>query len=102
MRPKIEHLVVTLTIGNDSSLVKLVGLENMGEDVVLARSRHIDALNKAEDCLLKGLENLRESKAAELFAQDLNNAQNELGKITGAFCADDLLGEIFSRFCIGK
>jgi tRNA modification GTPase len=83
-------------------LSKLVGLENMGEDVVLARSRHIEALKKAEGHLLKGLNKLRESKAAELFAQDLNSAQNELGKITGVFCADDLLGEIFSRFCIGK
>lgn len=83
-------------------LGNIVGLENMGEEVVLARRRHVDALKKAVEYLQNGLTNLKEGTGAELFAQDLSYAQNELGKITGAFYADDLLGEIFSRFCIGK
>lgn len=67
-----------------------------------ARRRHLDALARAEQALLQGQKQLMDLKAGELLAQDLLEAQQALSEITGEFTADDLLGEIFSQFCIGK
>ena len=67
--------------------------------VFMARERHLRALVAAQECLTKAAE---ETDRAELFAENLRLAQEQLNSITGAFSADDLLGEIFSRFCIGK
>jgi len=69
------------------------------EGVFLARERHIDALSRAADHLERGREHLTR---LEVFAEELRLAQRALGEITGQLSADDLLGEIFSRFCIGK
>lgn len=68
----------------------------------MARRRHIDALNRARDLVVQGQQQLRDYGAGELLAEDLRQAQDALGEITGAMTADDLLGEIFSSFCIGK
>lgn len=67
-----------------------------------ARRRHLAAMAKAEQALLQGQEQLTQFKAGELLAQDLYEAQLALSEITGEFTADDLLGKIFSQFCIGK
>lgn len=67
--------------------------------VFMARERHLQALSHAKECLLRASTN---SRQMELFAEELRLAQEELSKITGEFSSDDLLGEIFSRFCIGK
>jgi len=67
----------------------------------LARRRHLDALARAEQCLLIGKHNL-EIAAGELLAEELKQAQLALSEITGQFTSDDLLGRIFSEFCIGK
>jgi tRNA modification GTPase len=67
--------------------------------VFLARERHLRALERAERHLDAAL---GESARWELFAEELRIAQEALGEITGEFTADDLLGEIFRRFCIGK
>ncbi len=67
-----------------------------------ARRRHLDALTEAKKSLLTGQQQLEQHKAGELLAEDLRSAQQALGKITGDYTADDLLGEIFSSFCIGK
>ncbi|MDR1528888.1 MAG: tRNA uridine-5-carboxymethylaminomethyl(34) synthesis GTPase MnmE [Burkholderiales bacterium] len=73
------------------------------EDCFLARERHIDALNKAYGELTAAEHELNvPHPALELAAEHLRRAQDILAQITGAFSADDLLGEIFSRFCIGK
>ena len=72
------------------------------EGKFLARRRHIDALNKAYDFLVTGLYQLTQHRAGELLAEDLRLAHLSLCEITGQFTADDLLGEIFSSFCIGK
>lgn len=72
------------------------------EGKFLARRRHIDALNKAYHFLDTGLYQLTEHRAGELLAEDLRLAHLALCEITGQFTADDLLGEIFSSFCIGK
>jgi tRNA modification GTPase len=68
----------------------------------IARRRHLDALGRARDHLHDAWHQLRVSGAGELAAEDLRYAQNCLGEITGEFSADDLLGRIFSSFCIGK
>jgi tRNA modification GTPase len=73
-----------------------------GEDAILARDRHIASLERANAAVARALEALRSGRGAELIAEELRGAQQELGRITGEFGADELLGEIFSRFCIGK
>ncbi len=67
-----------------------------------ARERHVHALEDCAAHLHRGHEALRHHGAAELIAEDLRQAQDSLGEITGRFSSDELLGEIFSSFCIGK
>ena len=75
--------------------------QNQQENVFSARQRHLDALAKAAESIKQALYQL-EVNQLELSAQDLLDAQNSLGQITGTVSSDDLLGEIFSSFCIGK
>ncbi len=80
-------------------LLRIAGWTGHGEDVLLARERHLEALKlAAEKSALAG----RQLDRLELAAEELRLAQNALSSITGEFTADDLLGEIFGRFCIGK
>ena len=67
-----------------------------------ARRRHLDALQRAQAHLKQGRRQLEERRAGELLAEELRLAQQALGEITGEFGSDDLLGRIFSDFCIGK
>ena len=67
-----------------------------------ARRRHLDALERARSSVAQAAQILTTSRAFELFAEELRRAQLSLGEITGEFTSDDLLGEIFSSFCIGK
>ncbi|PVZ68232.1 tRNA uridine-5-carboxymethylaminomethyl(34) synthesis GTPase MnmE [Pelagibaculum spongiae] len=83
-------------------LKKVMGFEATNESGFLARRRHLDALERAEDHLKQGTMELEYSAAGELLAEELRQAQQVLGEITGEFSADDLLGKIFSSFCIGK
>ena len=83
-------------------LKDVMGYNAASEGGFLARRRHIDALNRAKDALVFGRQQLEGLGAGELLAEDLRMAQNALNEITGAFTADDLLGEIFGSFCIGK
>ena len=68
----------------------------------MARRRHLDALARASAALETGHERLVVDAAGELLAEELRLAQAALGEITGSFTSDDLLGAIFSSFCIGK
>lgn len=81
------------------ALLEIVGWQPASEGVYMARARHLTLLREVEACLLRALERL---DAAELVAEELRQAQGALNGITGEFSADDLLGEIFGRFCIGK
>ena len=72
------------------------------ENVFIARRRHIEALNQGYESVSNALIQLQTSLAGELVAEDLRLAQNSLAEITGQFSSDDLLGKIFSSFCIGK
>ena len=82
-------------------LSDIAGLSDTGEGVLLARKRHIIALESALDSTRHALDQLN-NNASELVAEDLRQAAQYLGSITGEFSSDDLLGEIFSSFCIGK
>ena len=79
-----------------------MGYQDAAEGAFSARRRHIDALARARKAIAHGLHALEASAAGELLAEDLRQAQQTLGEITGEFSNDDLLGEIFSSFCIGK
>lgn len=83
--------------------LKLVmGFEGSTEGGFMARRRHLDAISRAQTFLVAGSTQLQEHAAGELLAEDLRLAQEALGEITGTFTSDDLLGRIFSSFCIGK
>lgn len=75
---------------------------NAGEGGFSARRRHIEAIQAASNYLHCGREQLQTHAAGELLAEDLRLAQDHLSEITGKFSTDDLLGKIFSSFCIGK
>ncbi len=84
-------------------LSHVAGMDNFSdENFFMARQRHLDALECALDCLKTGEAQLVQHKAGELLAEDLRQAQKNLSEITGEFSSDDLLGKIFSSFCIGK
>ena len=80
-------------------LLKLAGYQPAGESVFMARSRHIEALKSVDQHLQIAKHRMA---SAELVAEELRLAQASLASITGEFTPDDLLGEIFSKFCIGK
>lgn len=82
-----------------SHLLSLAGYQAAGEGVFMARMRHLQALKTVNRYLQTAQSNL---SSAELLAEELRLAQEALGGITGEFTPDDLLGEIFSKFCIGK
>ena len=83
-------------------LKQSVGFNEATDNVFIARRRHIEALRKGHDYVASALNQLQVSQAGELVAEDLRQAQMSLAEITGEFTSDDLLGKIFSSFCIGK
>lgn len=78
------------------------GLDQQAESTFSARSRHVDALQRASALIAEAQQRLREGASPELAAEELRLAQQALGEITGRFSSDDLLGRIFGSFCIGK
>jgi len=85
-----------------SQLKDSVGYKASESGVFMARRRHLTALFKAEEHINVGLYQLKEFAAGELLAEELKLAQEALNEITGEFTPDDLLGRIFTSFCIGK
>ena len=86
----------------ESSLKKCVGYELGEQGTFMARRRHLDALERTQTAVDAAHEVLHSQRAGELAAEELRQAQLALGEITGEVTSDDILGEIFSRFCIGK
>jgi len=106
-----EHSYTTVTLsakqrqGIDAlsqHLKECMGYTGTNEGSFVARRRHIEALSSAEDFLLSGQEQLLTASAGELLAEDLRLAQQSLSLITGTYNSDDLLGQIFGSFCVGK
>ncbi|SUC29106.1 tRNA modification GTPase MnmE [Providencia rustigianii] len=83
-------------------LKETMGFSGNTEGGFLARRRHLQALNNAATHLAQGYDQLVNARSGELLAEELRLAQLELSEITGEFTSDDLLGRIFSSFCIGK
>ena len=81
---------------------ELAAYRNLGEGAFTARRRHIDALKRAAQHFGAGRHALDDARAGELLAEELRLTQQALGEITGVVTSDDLLGRIFSEFCIGK
>ena len=84
-------------------LLEMAGWQHQTEGLFMARQRHVQALNEAAEHLaLAQAHAALQDGALDLLAEELRLAHDALGRITGAFSADVLLGEIFTRFCIGK
>ncbi len=106
--PDSTHIYLSATdrLGMDllrAELLRLAGWQQTGESLYLARERHLTALKAARIHLeTAALHAASSDQALDLFAEELRLAQDRLSSITGEFTSDDLLGVIFSRFCIGK
>jgi len=83
------------------TLEQRMGYQSENEDSFIARRRHLDALQRTKNAI-ENAATQKQNGAGELMAEELRQAQEALGEITGKFTSDDLLGEIFSSFCIGK
>jgi len=106
---KNEITIASLSAKNNTGidLLKQAIKANLGfyseqESIFSARQRHLDAIEKAKQALQTAFHQLQTSRAGELIAEDLRQAQHCLSEITGAFTTEDLLGRIFASFCIGK
>ena len=106
-----DHTLTTLSLsakGKDgidllkSYIKEAIGFNASEEGVFIARERHLTALSNAKQLVGSAVEQLANQSSLELIAEDLRFAQSQLGAITGEFTSDDLLGEIFSNFCVGK
>ena len=100
------HLSAKTAEGLDglrTELLVTAGWQSAPEGVYTARERHVQALRRVEEHLSAATTHLAaQAQALDLLAEELRLAQNALGEVTGEFTADDLLGVIFSSFCIGK
>jgi tRNA modification GTPase len=95
-----EHVGIDLL---RAELLRIAGWQQTGESVFLARERHLIALRSARRHLEHAAQHAaQDDQSLDLFAEELRLAQVQLSSITGEFTPDDLLGVIFSRFCIGK
>ena len=104
-----QHSIITLSAktGDGVNSLKehlkaIMGYQGNTEGSFMARRRHLLALENTHEHLITGLEQLESFVAGEILAEELRICQQELDQITGEFTSDDLLGKIFSSFCIGK
>lgn len=102
-----DIIYVSVKTGEGLSLLRdhlksKVGYNNTNEGQFMARRRHLEALLQVKKFLLQAQQHSSNSELLALFAEDLRQAQNSLGEITGKFYTDDLLDKIFSTFCVGK
>jgi tRNA modification GTPase len=89
--------------GLKQKILELVGWAGSQEGAILARRRHLDCIERAAEHIERSEQFAANgNNSLELFAEELSLAQKHLGEITGRLLPDDLLGKIFSQFCIGK
>jgi len=104
---KVTSISLSANTGDGVDILRQHLKSSMGFDatesgVFMARRRHIDALKQAGRHIKEGFNQLEKFSAGELLAEELKLAQDSLNEITGEFSSDDLLGKIFTSFCIGK
>jgi tRNA modification GTPase len=103
-----EALLISAKTGEGIEQLKqrilgLVGWAGPQEGAILARRRHLDCIERAAEHIERSEQFAANgNNSLELFAEELSLAQKHLGEITGKLLPDDLLGKIFSQFCIGK
>ena len=105
IEPMRIHVSIATNAGVDlikQHLKHCMGFTGSHAGTVSARRRHLDALDRAADHIREAARHLTERRAGELMAEELRLAQQCVAEITGEFTSDDLLGRIFSTFCIGK
>jgi tRNA modification GTPase len=85
-----------------AKILNVIGYKNDNEGIFLARKRHIDSLESTAHNVDLAYSNFKYGNQLDLIAEELRIAQENLNSITGNFTSDDLLGKIFSEFCIGK
>jgi len=103
--PDALYISVLSSEGMEALIDVITGnFSNFSQDdqSIMARRRHVEALRSARDNLVQAQEIFQKIQSGELVAEDLRLAQQHLNEITGEFTSDDLLGDIFSKFCIGK
>lgn len=103
--PNLIHLSAKSGAGLEAlttAIRNLAGYRDQGEGAFTARRRHLEALGRAQAHFVRGRRALEETRSGELLAEELRLALEALGEITGEFSSDELLGRIFSEFCIGK
>ena len=96
------HISAKLGTGIDTlrtEILATIGFDSDNSDIFIARTRHLDAIRRSVEHIHLGFQDWSN---LEILAEELRYAHNSLSEITGEFSSDDLLGEIFSRFCIGK
>lgn len=105
--PSERHIYLSAKTGMGldvlrQSLLDTIGFQTATSGGIIARRRHLDAIDRASECVNSGAQQLKDQQAGELLAEELRRAQNALSEITGTVTSDDLLGHIFSSFCVGK
>jgi tRNA modification GTPase len=106
-RDGVVHIRLSAATGDGiahliDALKRFAGLTDPAHSSFSARTRHVDALRRTLACVRDAEQRLREAANAELAAEELRIAHDALGEITGRVSSEDLLGAVFSRFCIGK
>ncbi len=101
---ELRHIYISAKFGHGidelrAAILDLVGFDSSNNDIFIARTRHLDAIRRSVSHINAAFDNWSN---LELLAEELRYAHTSLSEITGEFSSDDLLGEIFSRFCIGK
>ena len=86
----------------EQRLMQSLGVQTHAEGEFSARARHVDALKSAREHLKRGVAEVTATGSGELLAEELREAAGQIGEITGRMSSDELLGQIFSSFCIGK
>jgi tRNA modification GTPase len=103
-----DVLYISAKLGTGIDLLKMrlvesvIGDFNMADETIVSNVRHYDALQRTIFSLEKAQRDLQENVTADFIAMDIRQAMYDLGSITGDISTDDLLGNIFSKFCIGK
>ena len=108
-KPYSNHRIhISAKKGDNLDLLRAILLEKAGlpdlerQDVVITNLRHYEALKSAHEAILRVKEGLRDNQSGEFISQDLRECMYHLGQITGAITTDEVLGNIFRNFCIGK